>query len=159
MNVLVNPTPTVSRPTGGTAIANGRKLVPFKESSCRFEGASRVSNLDDVEVSKPLVWEGQPARSASFSLPGPERPQGRPSSSAQGVFVGPGTRPDLLQNTIEIQREETSVSSLSPGSPQLQTDRGKSKRTKKSLMDDILQMHLSKRVIGKGHLRQRIGRQ
>ncbi|GAB4848952.1 hypothetical protein Ancab_003766, partial [Ancistrocladus abbreviatus] len=39
------------------------------------------------------------------------------------------------------------------------TDRGKGKRTKKSLMEDILQLPLSKRAIGKGQIRQSIGRQ
>ncbi|GAB4850985.1 hypothetical protein Ancab_030281, partial [Ancistrocladus abbreviatus] len=76
INVLVNPTPIVSRSADGTTIANGRKLVLFQDSRCRSEGAGRFSKPDDVEVSKPLSWEGQPARSASFSLPRPERPQG-----------------------------------------------------------------------------------
>ncbi|GAB4849778.1 hypothetical protein Ancab_004574 [Ancistrocladus abbreviatus] len=121
MNELANPTPIVSRPADGMATES---LFLSMTQDADLKEQVDFLNPDDVEASKPLGWEGQPARSASFSLPGPKRPNGGPLSSAQ-----------------------------------IQNDRGKSKRTKKSLMDDILQLHLSKRVIGKGHLRQRIGRQ
>ncbi|GAB4848720.1 hypothetical protein Ancab_003447 [Ancistrocladus abbreviatus] len=177
-NKLANPIPIDSRPADGIEPVKGRKLAPFQDARCRSKGAGRLSKLDDVDgagrlskpddvdVSKSQGWEGYPARNAPFFLSGPERPIGGPPSIAQGqvynredVSAGPGIRPELLKSSEEIHREEVSVFSLSPGPPQLQNDRGKSKKTKKSLMDDILQLHLSKMVIGKGHIKWRIGRQ
>ncbi|GAB4852670.1 hypothetical protein Ancab_016885, partial [Ancistrocladus abbreviatus] len=74
--------PKMNVPADGMVTANGRKLAPFQESTCRSKGAGRASKPNVVEVSKPLGWQGKLDRSVSFSFPGPERQLGGPSCSA-----------------------------------------------------------------------------
>ncbi|GAB4838871.1 hypothetical protein Ancab_028418, partial [Ancistrocladus abbreviatus] len=99
-NELANHIPIDSRPADGMETTNGRKLDPFQEASCSFEGASRLSKSDDVDLSKSLGRVGHPARNTPLFLSGPERPNGGPSSIAQvqdynreGVSARPGIRP------------------------------------------------------------------
>ncbi|GAB4828848.1 hypothetical protein Ancab_018508, partial [Ancistrocladus abbreviatus] len=124
--VLVNSTPIDSRPVDGTEVANGRNLVPFQDARCRSEGAGSLSKQIDLDVSKPLGWEGQPARSTPILLFGPERQKGGPLRLAhvqvfnrEGVSVGPGIRLAMLKSTEEIQKEEVPMFSLSPGPPHI----------------------------------------
>ncbi|GAB4827987.1 hypothetical protein Ancab_034874 [Ancistrocladus abbreviatus] len=111
-NELAIPTPIVSRPTDGMELVKGKKFAPFQEAKCRIEGADSLSKCADVA-------------------------QVRDCNKA-AISTRLGTRPKLLKRIEDTLREDVSILSLSSGLNQIKADRGKSKRIKKSLMEDIL---------------------
>ncbi|GAB4856775.1 hypothetical protein Ancab_014693 [Ancistrocladus abbreviatus] len=125
-------------------------------------GAGRRSQSAAVDLVMPL---GGACWTSPISLIGAVGPIGAPDNmglelviNKKGGSDGPGVRPETMISSSTVQRDEAEEVKSIPGAPHLQLDRGRRKCKKKSLSDDILQLRLSKRVIGKGTVHRRVGR-
>ncbi|GAB4850728.1 hypothetical protein Ancab_030028 [Ancistrocladus abbreviatus] len=142
------------------AAADGRKR--FQDASGCSVGAGRHSQSAAVDLVTPL---GGACWTSPISPIGPVGPIGALDNmglelaiNKKGGSNGPGVRPETVISSLAVQRDEAEEVRSIPGAPYLQLDRGRRKCKKKSLSNDILQLRLSKRVIGKGTVRRRVGR-
>ncbi|GAB4846357.1 hypothetical protein Ancab_025363 [Ancistrocladus abbreviatus] len=114
-----------------------------RESSVNDELVPGKSRKDDLSQDAKCRIDGVEIYSKSFG---------------ERVNKTQENRPEHLETTEHIQRVFVLAYSPPLGLTQLKTNRCKGKRTKKRLMEDILQMRLSKRVISKGQIRRKFGR-
>ncbi|GAB4837410.1 hypothetical protein Ancab_002279, partial [Ancistrocladus abbreviatus] len=159
-NDVANHSPIDSRPTDGMEVAVGSKHV--QDASSGFGGAGRRAPSVAGDRVTPL---GGACWASHISPIGPERSIGALSNMGLGLEInklggldGPGDRPEIELSSSAVQREEVAEVRSVPEVPHLQMTSERRKCKKKSLSDDILQLQLSKRVIGKGTVRRRVGR-
>ncbi|GAB4825531.1 hypothetical protein Ancab_008405 [Ancistrocladus abbreviatus] len=150
----------------GIALASEQQIGAASTSAVVAEASKFKSGGDNVANHSPIDSRPTDGMEAPpISPAGPVGSIGALTNMGLGLEInkkggpdGPSARPKIELRSSTVQRDEAAEVSSIPRAPYLQMDNGRRKSKKKSLSDDILQLRLSKRVIGKGTVHRRVGR-